>query len=274
MKLKRFVEHPLFSKMIMSLILLNAILIGLETYPSIHNPYSELFVIMDYILLGIFSLEIILKLIVYKGEFFKDKWNIFDFTIIMVSLLFMSSNFVSVLRIIRVLRVLRTLSAFPSLKRLVNALFLSLPAMGSTLLLMVIVFYVYGIIGTTFFSAVSPEYFGNLQLSLLTLFQVFTLESWASAVFRPIFAEFGLSWLYFSTFIIISAFIVANIFFGELVNNAQKLAQEVEEDDNDMAKELEGVLHELATLREQNAQFHLKLDKMTSILAHSTKEKA
>lgn len=274
MKLKKFIEHPLFSNTIMLFILTNAILIGLETYPSIHNPYSELFVMMDYILLGIFSIEIILKLIVYKGEFFKDGWNIFDFMIVMVSLIFINSNFVSVLRIIRVLRVLRTLSAFPSLKRLVNALFLSLPAMGSTLLLMIIVFYVYGIIGTTFFSTVSPEYFGNLESSLLTLFQVFTLEAWASEVFRPIFAEFGLSWVYFCTFIIISAFIVANIFFGELVNNAQKLAQEVVEDNDDIAKELEDVLHELTTLREQNAQFHLKLDKMTSILAHSTKEKA
>lgn len=273
MKLKKFIELPLFSNTIMFLILVNAILIGLETYPSIHNPYSELFVIADYILLGIFSIEIILKLIVYKGAFFKDGWSIFDFTIVLVSIVFIGSNFVSVLRIIRVLRVLRTLSAFPSLKRLVNALFLSLPAMGSTLILMIIVFYVYGIIGTTFFSGISPEYFGNLQLSLLTLFQVFTLESWASGIFRTIFEQFGWSWMYFCTFIIISAFIVANIFFGELVNNAQKLAQETEEDNNDNTKELDDVLHELTTLREQNAQFHLKLDNMTNILAHSAKEK-
>lgn len=273
MKLKTFVEHPRFSKTIMSLILLNAILIGLETYPSIHTSYSELFVTLDYILLSIFSIEIILKLLVYKGKFFTNGWNILDFVIVLFSLIFINSSFVSALRIIRVLRVLRTLSAFPSLRRLVNALFLSLPTMGSTLLLMLIVFYVYGIIGTTFFSSISPDYFGNLQLSLLTLFQVFTLEAWASEVFRPIFEEFGWSWIYFCTFIIISAFIVANIFFGELVNNAQKLAQEIEEDGNDIVLELDDVQNELAKLREQNAQFHQKLDKMTRILVQFDREK-
>lgn len=263
-KLKPFVDHPAFSRTIMLLIVINAVLIGLETYPTIYTPNEALFKLFDIALLSIFTIEIILKLLVEKGSFFKSGWNVFDFIIVSLSLVFMGSSFVSVLRILRVLRVLRTISAFPSLRRLVNALFLSLPAMISTLFLMMILFYIYGIVGTFYFGSASPEYFADLQSSLLTLFQVFTLEAWASEVFRPIFAIHGWSWLYFSSFIILSAFIVANIFFGELVNNAQRLSQETETDI--ISEELGDMQSEVIKLRNQNVQLHVKLDHITALL--------
>lgn len=271
MKVKAFVENPWFSRIIMFCILINAILIGLETYPSLYATYSIGFEIMDVILLSIFTIEIILKLITYKGSYFRNGWNVVDFSIVALSLLFMGSNFVSVLRIVRVLRVLRTLSAFPSLRRMVNALFLSLPAMGSTFMLMVIVFYIYGIVGNAFFATISPVYFGSLQYSLLTLFQVFTLEAWASEVFRPIFVEIGWSWMYFASFIIISAFIVANIFFGELVTNAQKISEEIERENAGIDEEIDEVHEELTRLKEQNEQLHQKLDVITALLHDKVK---
>lgn len=271
MKLKGIVEHRLFSTGIMLLILVNAICIGLETYPELHSTYQDLFIIVDRVILTLFCIEIALKLVVYKGNYFKSGWNVMDFSIVVLSLLFINTSFVSILRIIRVLRILRTISVFPSLRRLVNALFMSIPALGSTFLLMVIVFYIYAIIGTTFFAEVTPEYFGSLELALLALFQVFTLESWASAIFRPIFLEFGWSWIYFSSFIIISAFIVANIFFGEIVNNAQKISQEMEVDNKELVNELEGIQEELANVRESNKQLQEKMNQLMNALLQKQK---
>jgi voltage-gated sodium channel len=265
MKLKSFVEHSWFSKSIMILIVLNAILVGIETYPSVYEPHHQVFVLIDHVLLAIFTIEIILKLVAYRGTYFRNGWNLLDFSIVALSLIFISTHFVSVLRIVRVLRVLRTLSAFPSLRRLVNALFLSVPAMGSTLLLMIILFYIYGIIGTSFFGELAPDYFGDFQLSILALFQIFTLEAWASEIFRPIFIEMPWSWLYFVSFILISVFIVSNLFFGELVNNAQKLSQVIDEENDEIEEDLDKVQKELAILKEQNKELHRKLDLILNV---------
>lgn len=269
MKIKTIVEHPLFSNVIMVLIVLNAITIGLETYPSVYKPYSEWFRTIDLIILGIFIVEILLKLMVYKMDYFRDGWNLLDFGIVALSLLFIQTNLVSILRIVRILRVLRTISAFPSLRRLVRALFMSFPAMGSTLFLIGVLFYIYAVIGTTFFSAVAPDYFGNLQFAVLTLFQVFTLEAWASEVFRPIFDVVSWSWMYFFSFILLTSYIFVNLFFGELVSNAQKLSEDVKEDNQGM----DDIKKELAVMKERNELLHSKLDQMADMLMEQDKEK-
>lgn len=265
MKLKNFIEHKFFTSTILTLILCNAVIIGLETYPSLFQAYESLFMVVNNVLLLIFTIEIILKIIVYRKAFFGDGWNMMDFIIVAASIIFINSSFVSLLRILRVLRVLRTISAFPSLRRVVSALFLSLPAMISSLFLMIILFYIYGIVGTILFAQVSPTYFSELQISILTLFQVFTLESWASAIFRPIFEVYSWSWIYFSTFIVFSAFIVANIFFGELVTNAQKLAQ-MSESEEAATDELDNVHQQLNMLQKQNESLHKQLDKLTVLI--------
>ncbi|WP_078547979.1 ion transporter [Litchfieldia alkalitelluris] len=259
--LQKFVEHPLFNRLIMTLIIINTILIGMETYPLLYEDYNDYFLIADKIFLLIFSVEIILKIIALRSNFFKNNWNLLDFAIVFGSIILYQTHFVSVLRILRVLRVLRTISAIPSLRRLVNALFMAIPAIGSVSILMGIFFYIYAIIGTAFFGQLFPEYFGNLQLSLLSLFQIFTLESWASGIFRPIFAEFTWSWLYFVSFILVATFIMLNLIVGEIVNNAQKLSEEHEDMNTDW-------VHELEQLRKQNSQLNEKLDHITKLITN------
>ncbi|MBB6454924.1 voltage-gated sodium channel [Salirhabdus euzebyi] len=232
-----FIKHKYFNVFITTLIIINAILIGLETYPTIYEPNRSMFLIADYIILFIFVVEVLLKLWVYKMSFFKNSWNNFDFLIIVGSVVLYSTPFVSVLRIFRVLRVMRTISSVPSLRRIVSALFMAIPTIGSVVVLMSIIFYVYAVIGTSFFAGVSPEYFGNIQLTLITLFQVFTLESWASGVFRPVFSEIGWSWLYFVSFIVIATFIMINLIVGEIVNNAQKLSEEIEKETDNIKED-------------------------------------
>ncbi|MEC3885617.1 ion transporter [Halobacillus litoralis] len=252
MKLRHFIEHKSFSRFILTVILINAVIIGISTDDSIYQNYQSLFIFLDILVLSIFTVEIILKLVVYRRHFFKDGWNIFDFVIVFGSLVLYNTHFVGVLRILRVLRVLRTISVVPSLRRLTSALFLAIPAIGSVMILMAIIFYVYAIIGVTFFGDIAPEYFGNVGLSTLTLFQVFTLESWASGVFRPIFAEITWSWVYFVSFIVISAFIILNLIIGEIVNNAQQLSEHAEEESKDMAKIMNDLDELKQMIREQD----------------------
>lgn len=182
-KIKRLIEGAKFNHVITGLILVNALLVGLETYPRIEREYGSWLVILDIVILSLFSVELFLKLIVYRSSFFKNGWNNFDFIIVVGSLILYGSSFISVLRIFRVLRVLRTITTVPSLRRIVTALFMAIPTIASVMVLMSIIFYVYAVIGTFFYAEVEPEYFGDLGLSFLTLFQVFTLESWASGVF-------------------------------------------------------------------------------------------
>ncbi|MBX0359344.1 ion transporter [Halobacillus sp. Nhm2S1] len=252
MKLRHFIEHKSFSRFILAVILINAVIIGISTDDRIYQSYQSLFIFLDILVLSIFTIEIILKLVVYRSYFFKDGWNIFDFVIVFGSLVLYNTHFVGVLRILRVLRVLRTISVVPSLRRLTSALFLAIPAIGSVMILMGIIFYVYAIIGVTFFGDIAPEYFGNVGLSTLTLFQVFTLESWASGVFRPIFAEITWSWIYFVSFIVVSAFIILNLIIGEIVNNAQQLSEHAEEESKDMAKIMNDLDELKQMLREQD----------------------
>ncbi|WP_026675005.1 ion transporter [Alkalihalobacterium bogoriense] len=244
---KKIVEHKVFTSTIIALIIVNAIIVGLETYPNLYTAYKDWFYFMDNILLWIFTVEIALRFIaVGPKRFFTNSWNWFDFIIVAAGHIFVGAHFVTVLRILRVLRVLRAISVIPSLRKLVDALLLTIPALGNIMILMSIIFYIFAVIGTMLFKEVAPEYFGNLQLSLLTLFQVVTLESWASGVMRPIFAEVPWSWLYFVIFILVGTFIVFNLFIGVIVSNVEKANAEDEIDETkEELKQLQKQVSEL-----------------------------
>lgn len=244
---KKIVEHKVFTSTIIALIIVNAIIVGLETYPNLYSEHKNWFYFMDNILLWIFTVEIALRFIAAGPKrFFTNSWNWFDFIIVAAGHIFVGAHFVTVLRILRVLRVLRAISVIPSLRKLVDALLLTIPALGNIMILMSIIFYIFAVIGTMLFKEVAPEYFGNLQLSLLTLFQVVTLESWASGVMRPIFAEVPWSWLYFVIFILVGTFIVFNLFIGVIVSNVEKANAEDEIDETkEELKELQKQVSEL-----------------------------
>ncbi|WP_110113135.1 ion transporter [Bacillus sp. CGMCC 1.16541] len=250
---RKLVAHRRFTQVVLTLIILNAILVGLETYPSLYTSYANIFHYADRILLWVFTIEIVIRLFAEKPmyRFFKSSWNWFDFLIVLSGHLFAGAYFITLLRVLRVLRVLRAISVIPSLRKLVDALLMTIPAMGNILFLMGIFFYIFGVSGTMLFANTAPEYFGNLQLSLLTLFQVVTLESWASGVMRPIFAVHPWSWIYFVLFILIGTFIIINLFIGVIVNNMEKANFDDEESDEaKMQKEMAAMREEMAELKQ------------------------
>lgn len=257
-KIGRLVSSRRFNHIITGLIIINAILIGIETYPTIYDNYRLIFITLDWLILTIFTIEIALKIFASRLEFFKNNWNNFDFIIVLGSLIFYTTPFVSVLRIFRVLRVLRAITAFPKLRRVVSALLMAIPTIMSVIVIMMIVFYVYAIIGTAFYAEVAPEYFGNLQRSFITLFQIFTLDSWASGLYRPLFSEIVSAWFYFVSFIVIATFIMINLIVGEIVNNAQKISEEIGED----TREIKADTSEIESLRADVQELKTMLQQM------------
>jgi voltage-gated sodium channel len=254
-KVALLVDSPIFFNTVIGLILFNAVIVGLETYPAVYQPYQHLFYLAERLLIWAFTLEIALRIIATRPWylFFKNGWNLFDFIIVASSLLFAGTYFISLLRILRVLRVLRTISVIPSLQRLVVALFRTVPAIGNILLLMSLLFYIFAVIGTILFKYAAPEYFGSLHLTLLTLFQVVTLESWASGVMRPLMLEISWSWLYFVLFILAGTFVIFNLFVGVIVNNVQQgdFAGEDKVASPAFEENSQAVTRELAQLRKE-----------------------
>lgn len=222
--ISRLVEHPFFTRTVIGLIILNTILVGLETYPSL-SVYRELFLLIDQVILGAFTLEITLRLLASQSiiHYFKDKWNLFDFMIVAGSFFLADAHFITLLRILRILRILRTITVIPSLRNLVNALLLTIPTLGNISLLLGIFFYVFGVTGTILFSSISPDYFGSLHQTFLTLFQVVTLDTWASEIMRPILNEMPWAWVYFLSFILIGTFVILNLFIGVIVSKVESV---------------------------------------------------
>lgn len=112
--------------------MLAGILVGLETYDGIVASYGSIINVLDKLILGVFILEIVIKMGAHGGkplDYFKDPWNIFDFTIVVVCLLPVQGQFVAVLRLARILRVLKLVTAVPKLQILVGALLKSIPSM-------------------------------------------------------------------------------------------------------------------------------------------------
>ncbi|MCW7754811.1 ion transporter [Desulfobotulus sp. H1] len=242
-------HNPYFKNFIIAMIILNAIVIGMETYPALYQPFKTGFYLIEKIFIIIFTIEIIIRITGSRPswEFFRDGWNLFDFFIVASSLALAGGHFVSVLRILRILRVLRTISIIPSLQRMISALLATIPAMGNIAFLLGLLFYVFSVMGTIFFGHISPEYFGSIHITLLTLFQVVTLESWASGVMRPLLEESPWAWLYFVTFILMGTFIIINLFIGVIVNNMQEAQTEAEECKRQL--ETQALRQEIAELR-------------------------
>ena len=253
---RRLIESHRFESFITTLIVINAITLGLETIPSVAEQYGILLHVIDRLLLAIFVAELLGRVLVYRTGFFRDPWRIFDLVIIGVSLV-PSSGSLSVLRALRVLRVLRLISFVPSMRRVVGGLFAALPGMGSIFLLLCLVFYVFSVMSTKLYGDAFPVLFGDIARSAFTLFQVMTLEGWAMEVVRPVMELHPHAWMFFLPFILATSFTVLNLFIGIIVA-AMESEHEVKEktdkaaaasDQQEMLAEIRALRQEVASLR-------------------------
>lgn len=219
-KLADWLETPKVRFTIIGVIIFNAIILGLETSPTIMVAAGPLITALDWACLSIFVLEIALKLIAHGTRFFRSGWNVFDFIIVGIALV-PSAHGLSVLRAMRILRVLRVISVAPSLRRVVEGFVTALPGMGSVFLLMGIIFYIGAVMATKLFGGAFPDWFGSIGASLYTLFQVMTLESWSMGIVRPVLEVYPFAWVFFVPFIMVTTFAVVNLLVGLIVNSMQ-----------------------------------------------------
>ena len=261
---KRIVEAWWFEPFMIGLIVVNAVLIGLETSQEFMAKHERWLHLGNDVILGFFIVEAALKITAVAPRwklYFGDGWNLFDFSIILLSLIPATGEFALVARLIRVLRVLRLVSAIPQLRLVIATLVRSIPSMGHVILLMSVIFYIYAVTGFHLFNEADPEHWGTLRAALLTLFQIVTLEGWVE-IMDAVMDLHRLVWVYFVSFILIGTFVVLNLFIAVVINNLeQSKVEQLEELGKPVTHD--EVLEELERTRRALQDLQRKIARLT-----------
>lgn len=254
-----FVENRNFTRFITTLIVINAVTLGLETYDELMKGYGILFHGFNLFVLKIFVLELLLKLYAYRGSFFRVGWNVFDFVIVGVSVLPLGEG-LAILRSLRTLRILRLISVVPQMRSVIGALFHAIPGMASIIGVLFVLLYVAAVMATQIFGQhpdpLLQEYFGTVNDSMYTMFQLMTLEDWPD-IANPTMVHFPWAWTFFIPFIIITTFAVLNLFIGIIVDalhivkegDLKKEEYVIRDDLGDIKDMIHGMQSDLDSLR-------------------------
>lgn len=225
---RTLVTRPWFERLVLGIIVLNAITLGIETSPSIMAEWGGLLHRLDEIMLWFFVGELALRMFAYGWRFWRDPWAVFDFFVVAITLLPQTGN-LSVLRAMRILRALRLITAIPSVKRVVTGLLVAIPSMSSIIILVLLINYVFAVMATKMFGAEFEKNFGTIGASLFTFFQIMTLDGWGSEVVRPVMDKYPYAWAFFLPYIIFVTFAVLNLFIGIVVDAMQQQQEDTKE---------------------------------------------
>lgn len=231
---RRVAESHGFQTFILAVILVTAVIVGLETSDTLVERYGLLFEAADAVVQTIFVIEIAIRLLAHwphLGRFLRDGWNVFDLAVVAASLLPQAGAFAMVARLARLLRVTRLISVFPELRLIVSTMLRSIPSMGHILMMLGLLLYVYGVLGFYLFREHDPEHWGTLGAALLTLFQMLTLEGWVE-IQAVVLGEFPFAWVYFASFVFVAVFVVVNLFIAVVLNNLESAKIELQADED------------------------------------------
>mgnify|MGYP003293080795 CR=1 FL=1 len=257
--LNKIVASQAFSNFILSVVIVNSVVLGLETSPSMAKSCGTLLSAIDKVCLYIFIVETVMKILTLRLKYFKSGWNIFDFSIVLSSIVssFPALSSFRILRIIRVFRALKFVSGIRHLQVIVSAIGRSIPSIGWMTVLISIIYYILAVIGTFLFAESFPDWFGSIGRSMYTLFQVMTLESWSMGISRPIMEVYPYAWIYFVTFVVISSFVMLNFVVGIVVNSICEASSQNESSSKTVsaktalpAEELECIMCHIKALEE------------------------
>ncbi len=299
-KLKKIAESKTFQRAILAVILLAAVLVGLETYPDVVAEHGELLDRLHRLVLGIFVVEALIKMGQYGRSwhrYFQDPWNVFDFSIVVVCFLPVGASYAAVLRLARIMRALRLITALPKLQLIVGALIRSIPSMGYVGVLLALNFYVYAVMGVFLFSENDPVHFKDLPTAMLSLFRVVTLEDWTDVMYinmygvdsYPGLANYvnptGITpdpatcpptvvgVLYFASFVMLGTMIMLNLFIGVIINSMDEAKVERERELRaerlvlgeglSLSDELEEVDLQIHAVRERLKELQVKIKAVT-----------
>lgn len=257
----RLRSNKLFETIVIAIIVLSALMVGAKTYDEAHR-FTPILNLLDWAVTLFFLVEILIRIMAERRfrDFFKSGWNIFDFIIVVASMVpVQDSEMVLIARLLRVFRVMRLVSMVPELRMLMNALLKALPRMGYVALFMFIIFYIYAAVGSFLFHDINPFYWDNIAISVLTLFRIATFESWTAIMYETMEVH-PWSWLYYVSFIFLSAFIFLNMLIGIILETMQKesTAHELEQGEGEAA--------DIQALRQGMADIQTQLKRMEGLL--------
>lgn len=219
---------PRFHFGTLALIVVNGLLMGLETMPGIMARFGPSLLAANGVIQALFVAEISVRVLSFwpaPGRFFRDGWNVFDFIVVGLSLLPVGGQFATVSRLARLLRVTRLVSVSFELRLIVQTMLRSIPSMGHVALLLGLLIYVYGIVGFYLFASTDPGHWGSLGTAMLSVFQLLTLEGWVEMQ-RAVMPDHPWAWLYFGSFVVVGVFIVINLFIAVVLNNLENVRAE------------------------------------------------
>ena len=249
---KKIADAKWFKNFVTIAILIAGVLVGMATYPEFSAKHETILDILNKIVLYIFIVEIVVKMLAEGKKpwnYFKDGWNIFDFIIVAAAFMPFGGSSVAILRLLRLLRVLKLVKALPKLQMLVGALMKSIPSMGYVSILLLLLFYIYAVAGVFFFGENDPIHFENLQMSMLSLFRVVTLEDWTDVMYINMYGceNYGYggnedictnstpnpmgSVIFFVSFVLIGTMIMLNLFIGVIMTGMDEAKEEARKAD-------------------------------------------
>lgn len=252
-----------FQNFILTVILLTAVIVGLETSATLTARYGPVFDGIEVLVQTIFILEIAVRLLACWPRplrFFADGWNVFDLAVVTASLLPQAGPFAMVARLARLMRVTRLVSVFPELRLIVSTMLRSIPSMGHVFMMLGLLVYVYAVLGLYMFREDDPEHWGTLGAAFLTLFQMLTLEGWVE-IQAAVLDRYRWAWMYFASFIFVAVFVVVNLFIAVVINNLETAKVE-QQADQDRRSPHGGVLLAIEDLRKRLAELERLLRDM------------
>lgn len=271
---KKIAESKWFQNSITIAIIIAGILVGIATYTEFAERHHVLLELLNKIILWIFVAEVVIKMVAEGKKpwrYFNDGWNVFDFIIVAAAFMPFGGSSVAVLRLLRLLRVLKLVKALPKLQLLVNALLKSIPSMGYVSILLLLLFYIYAVAAVFFFGANDPIHFENLQMSMLSLFRVVTLEDWTDVMYISMYGceNYGYDGnmnlctnssahpigaaIFFVSFVLFGTMIILNLFIGVIMNGMDEAREEAIEQEliapEDVQTNLSDLEHKLAEMQ-------------------------
>ena len=230
-KFEKIRANKWFEAFVISVIVISALLVGAKTY-ELPAAVSSLTVFLDWFISAFFLTEITIRFLAEQRKrfFFKSFWNWFDTLIVVISLIPADDTELALIaRLVRVFRVLRMISIIPELRILLVSLVKALPQLGYVMLLMFIIFYIYAAVGSTLFEAINPVLWGDITISMLTLFRIMTFEDWTDVMYETQ-EVYSLSWIFYLTFIFFTAFAFLNMVIGIVVNVMERENEKAREE--------------------------------------------
>lgn len=253
-KIEQVRDAKWFSNLTTFIILAYASVLGFKTIDTVETNYSIFLQFADYFVTIYFIFEIAIKMVAEKKfvNFFKSGWNVFDFVIVVITLLPLEqSGFAAIARMLRVFRVLRLFTARPELKKIIDMLIKAIPSIIDIVILMFIIFYIYAIIGNFYFHDLPSGLWNDFLVSMLTLFRVLTFEDWTDVMYEAM-EVYPMAWIYFVSFVIIAAFVFFNLFVAVIIGEMQKLQEaDMKEELHEDHLKLDILLQEIKALREE-----------------------